>query len=160
MEVIMEGGVTEGELEMLKTAMGHAFQKFSEDCREASNARVLYHHCEAPRIFDASNMLVDATFTLEIERVEQWHPIERMVGPEGAGRPYMAVLQIIHYYPFTTVYDVTGQRISVSPISGGVWASGSQAGPVHLSVAFTIRCNRSSVPRKLLGLPSRPRKWV
>lgn len=154
----MEVDLTKAQLEMRNAAMGHAFQLFAEEVRAATEIMTLLH-CHSPRIIDANNIITDATFTLNLQNDEQWAEIDKMIGPEGGGRPYIRVFELIHFYPYRSIFEVHGQRISVSPIPLRGTLS-HQPPPVHLTVAFSIRTVNSPTLKRLLTLPSRPRKWV
>lgn len=148
----------------VRAVIDHTFQRFIEDVQKRSGASIRYHHREALTQIELPEIIIDATFTLELEHLDQWNKIEEMCGPEGSRRPYIQVFELMHYWPYRSLYEVVGHRISVRPTLG-VHPSYAHYKPgvaeiAHLSVAFRIKRTRSEIPKQRQNPPSRPRKWV
>lgn len=135
--------------------LGVTFEEFRAKVQEISLCKTIFIEHHEPKLIETEPFTIcsDALFAVAIQRDENWWPIEQMIGTHGSRRPYMNTINLIHYYPFTSIYEVRGYRLSVGP-------QNRRSEPVTLFVEFLIERTRSSAPKRLLTRLSRTPKWV
>jgi len=114
-EIVNEHGASKAQIEILETAMKHTFALFVEDLQDIGSLAKLARS-NVPVVLSPTEMDVDATFLIETAG-EEWERISDLIGPKGSRRPYVRQFKLIHYYPYQTLHEVKGYRISVSPLT-------------------------------------------